>query len=78
MHKFLTENNIRFEEIICTEDVVFVTKLACWANKIQIVNKSLYVVTVRQDSLSEKAKKDPEKFLGSVGAFIRRNKIYGQ
>jgi len=77
-NKFITENNIRFEEIICTEDVVFVTKLACWANKIQIVDKSLYVITTRQDSLSETAKKDPDKFLCSVGAFIRRNKLYGK
>ena len=77
-HTFLIENNIRFEEIICTEDVVFVTKLACLAHKIQIVDKSLYVITTRQDSLSQTAKKEPEKFLCSVGAFIRRNKLYGQ
>lgn len=75
---FIMEHNIRFDEIICTEDVMFVVKATLWADKVDVIDKDVYVIVEREGSLSNLAKREPEKYLCSMEVYIRRNKFYSK
>ena len=49
---FIEENHIRFDETRYSNDVMFAIKAGCLAKRILPVNKPLYVLTEREDSLS--------------------------
>ena len=49
---FIENNHIRFDETSYSNDVMFAIKAGCLAKRILPVNKSLYVLTEREGSLS--------------------------
>ncbi len=49
---FLQENNIQFEEIKASNDVMFSVQAGHFANKIQVDNRVIYCVTQSQTSLT--------------------------
>lgn len=71
--ELLWKNKIEFDNIICAEDIMFSTKLACNASKIIISQFPLYVVTHREGSLTLSSRADENKFLCRLDAQIRRN-----
>ncbi len=72
--KFLNDNSIRFDEVRVSEDIMFSTKIACLAQSVQVVNSCVYVLTVRQGSLSADLKRNGNKFLSELKIKIQKNK----
>ncbi len=72
---YILDNNIRFDNIIASEDVMFMVKAVCLSIKVEVRDKNLYVVTTRNGSLSDKSLTDPKYFLCRFDVYIRRNKF---
>lgn len=51
-HDLVLKNNIKFDETRVANDYYFSVKVGCLAQKIKVVDKPLYVITVRRGSLS--------------------------
>ena len=66
------ENGILFDEILASNDIMFITKCAFASKKIFADKKMIYCVTRGGNSLT--SKKDKEKFLARVDVVIRRYK----
>lgn len=60
---FITHNNIRFDETIVSNDVMFAAKVACLSKKLSIQNEVLYVITSRENSLHDSKRKDAKRFI---------------
>lgn len=75
LREHISKNEIQFEEIMSSNDVMFVLKATCWANKVEVCGEPLYVVTTRQGSLVDKTKKNPDNYLLKMEVSIRRNKF---
>lgn len=50
--KMLVDNNIKFDETRVSNDYFFSIKIAYFASDVEIVNEAVYVVTLREDSVS--------------------------
>lgn len=61
--KLIRENKIEFDETIVANDQMFSVKAGVFAKNIKIVNRPLYIVTVREGSLSYKYVDTKEKLL---------------
>ena len=70
---YVQKRNILFDETMSSNDVMFVAKTTCWANKeaIGISTDVLYTVTTRTSSLMGNWKKDPENYLCRLEVMIR-------
>lgn len=64
-------NNIRFDEVVAANDVMFSTKLGLTAKNFTVSNKSVYVVTTRAGSLANR--RDFEVVKSRYLVAIRRN-----
>ena len=70
---FIKENDIWFDEVIASNDAMFVTKATCLASHIEVSPNAIYVVTTRQGSLWDTRKKNPKNYLSRLDVQIRRN-----
>jgi glycosyltransferase involved in cell wall biosynthesis len=55
--KFLLENELKFEEIIASNDVMFSTQAVYFANNMSIIDEVIYVVSENDNSLTKKKSK---------------------
>lgn len=72
-------HQIKFDETRVANDFYFSTQVGCLAKSIEVVNKPLYVVTLRPNSLSYRYGDTKEKLLTRIDVGIRvyhfRNKL---
>lgn len=73
--RFLEENDIRFEEIMYGNDLLFSAKVACLAKSIEVYGDTVYVATIRSGSLSYSRTSDSGNFLARWAALIRCNQF---
>lgn len=78
LREHLNKYHIKFDEIISSEDAMFVVKAVCWARCVAVSDSYVYTVTIRQDSLSRRAINDATHFLCKMNVCIRRNKFYDE
>lgn len=71
---FVERNKIRFDEVMACNDTMFTTKCTCLADKVDVCDEVLYVVTYRQGSLWDSRKKNPKNYLIRLKVQIARNK----
>ena len=64
-------NNIRFDEVVAANDVMFSTKVAMIARNFDVSNESVYIVTTRAGSLANR--RDFEVVKSRYLVAIRRN-----
>jgi hypothetical protein len=69
----VNKNNIRFEEIIASNDIYFSLKLAYHANAISVSDKILYIITVSPGSLTNSF--SYRHFDAKFNAALRANKF---
>ena len=72
---FLTENQIRFEEIPYSNDVVFSALCASKAHSVRIVDTVLYLVTEREGSLTSQSRRKPGEMAIRANAALEAQKI---
>lgn len=56
--KFIDKYNIRFDEVIAANDVMFSTKIGYYMRKFQVTEEEIYCVTKSKNSLTGKSNKD--------------------
>lgn len=71
IHKY----NITFQEVMRANDVMFSTKIACYAKKILVSNVAIYTITTRSGSLAYNAQTDFKNLSDRVDVFIGRNQF---
>lgn len=69
----IEKQNIKFEEVIAANDIMFSVKCAIFAKNIKFERESVYVVTVRKGSLSNTWNKEIIK--SRYIQFLKRNKL---
>lgn len=72
----ITKNNIEFEEVIASNDVMFVVKATCWAENVIATPYHVFCITQRRGSLTDRTMGDPKNYLCRLEVKIRRNKFY--
>lgn len=75
LRDFVENNNIKFDETLSANDIMFVVKATCWASDVKVVDKVLYVITTRPESLIGRTMTDPKNYLCRLEVKIRRNKF---
>ena len=73
--KLIQENDIRFDEILYSNDNVFSVKVGVFAGKVVVRNKSYYCITESGTSLTSNFMKKPGEFQVRADAFFRAQKI---
>ena len=68
--QIIRENNIRFDEVICSNDVMFMTQCAYYSKQVDACKSPIYVATRSKGTLT--SKKTEAKFLIALDVFIRR------
>lgn len=68
--------NILFDEVMASNDVMFITKATCFAKDVVVSKDVLYVVTTRKGSLWNNSSKDLQNYLCRLRVYIRRNHFY--
>jgi len=73
----IQQKNIWFEEVMASNDLMFVFKATCWCNDetVAVFDEILYTVTRRRGSLVEERFTNPDNFLCRMEVQIRRNKF---
>ena len=78
-HEMIKKHHIKFDETRVANDYYFSTQVGCLARTIQVVDKPLYIVTLRPNSLSYGYGDTKEKLLTRIDVGIRvyhfRNKL---
>lgn len=71
----IQQKNIWFEEIMASNDLMFVFKATCWCQDeaVAVFDEILYTVTTRRGSLVEERFTNPDNFLCRLEAQIHRN-----
>lgn len=54
LRSFVMKNNIRYDEVIASNDMMFSTKVGYYATRIDAVDKPVYVATVSKGSLTKR------------------------
>ena len=74
---FVQQKDIWFDEIIASNDRMFVTKAICWAqdDAVIVLDETLYTVTTRKGSLVDVRMTNPDNFLCRLDVSIRCNKF---
>jgi glycosyltransferase involved in cell wall biosynthesis len=70
---YVADNNILFDETLSANDMMFVAKATCWAEKVKVVDQVLYVVTTRSGSLTQETKTNEANFLCRMNKYIDWN-----
>lgn len=73
--ELIRKNNIDFQEVMRANDVLFSTKIACFAKKILVSDAAIYTITSRPGSLAFNAQKDYQNLSDRVDVFIGRNRF---
>ena len=75
--EYIKKNNIIFDEVMASNDQMFVAKATCWAgdDAVAVSADVLYTVTTRADSLMGSRWKNPENYLCRLEVQIRYNKF---
>ena len=73
----IQQKNIWFDEIMASNDLMFVFKATCWSQDeaVAVFDEVLYTVTTRKGSLVEERKTNPDNYLCRMEVQIRRNKF---
>lgn len=71
----LTDNQIRFEEIPYSNDVVFSTLCASKAQSVRVVDTVLYLLTEREGSLTSQNRRKPGEMAIRANAALQAQKI---
>lgn len=74
--ELIEKNNISYDEVMASNDVMFITKATCYAKSVMVSESVLYVVTTRKGSLWNNSSKDLKNYLCRLGVYIRRNRFY--
>jgi len=77
LRAFIVSHRIKYEEVMSSNDMMFVLKSVCWVSEsaITVSDKVLYTVTTRKNSLFDNRKKDFANFLCRLDVMIRCNKF---
>ncbi|MUK46089.1 glycosyltransferase [Aliivibrio fischeri] len=75
-HKLVSENEILFDEVIASNDVMFSLKTALFAKKISSVNETVYCVYKRANSLTTTHSKNNRRSRLEVA--LNRNELLSQ
>lgn len=67
----ILQHNIKFDEVPVSNDYYFSIQIGCVANEIKIVNKKIYMVTTRKDSVSFQFGDSLEKILIRLDVAIK-------
>lgn len=70
---FIVRNHIQFDEVRYANDVMFATKVACFAHKIAVSEDYIYTITMRAGSLSYDHKNNVDNFFQRLDVYIMRN-----
>ena len=70
-HDLISINNIKFDETRVANDYYFSVKVGCLAQEIKIVDKPLYVITVRRGSLSYLYGDTKDKLMTRIEVSVR-------
>ena len=70
---FVLSNDIRFDEVVAANDVMFSTKCGLYANQFKVDDREVYVVTTRTGSLANRRDFDVIKSRYQVA--LKRNKF---
>lgn len=75
--EYVEKNNIEFEEVVSSNDMMFVLKSVCWTHDdaVMVFDELIYTVTTRKNSLFDSRNKDLTNFLCRLGVFIRCNRF---
>lgn len=73
-NEFIKNKHILYDEIMSSNDVMFVTKATCWAQKVTVDSNPLYTVTHRKGSLAN-SQKDSSNYLCRFEVMIRKNQF---
>ena len=68
--------NILYDEVMASNDVMFITRATCFAKNVMVSDKVLYVVTTRLGSLWNNSSKSLQNYLCRLSVYIRRNRFY--
>ena len=74
---YIAEHNIRFDETMASNDLMFVAKATCWADvkSLSLSSDIIYTVTTRKGSLMDNLKKEPDNYLCRLEVLIRYHKF---
>lgn len=75
---FVEKHSIIFDEVMASNDTMFTTKVACLADKIDVLDEAIYVVTYRKNSLWDQRRTNPKNYLVRLEVQIRRNQYISQ
>ncbi len=70
-HHFVNNNNLKFDETKVANDYYFSVTTGCLANKIDIIDKKIYVLTLRKGSVSAEFGDTLEKILTRLWVYTR-------
>ena len=80
--KLIQDNDVKFDEIMVAEDYMFSVETGVYSKRLIIVNRPLYVVTVREGSLSYRGLDNKQKLIdrfcvqARVQSFLEKNGYY--
>ena len=72
--KLIKDENIKFEEVMRANDVLFSTKVACLSKRIAIAATLLSTLTTREGSLAFSQNSDAANLISRLKVFIGRNR----
>lgn len=74
---YIRQKDIWFDEVIASNDMMFVMKATCWVNDdaVTVFDEILYTVTTRTGSLTAERKTNPDNFLCRLKVQIRCNQF---
>lgn len=71
----IRKHHVDFQETMRANDVLFSTKIACYAEKILVSDVAIYTITTRPGSLAHKGMTDFNNLSDRVDVFIGRNQF---
>lgn len=72
-NELVAKKDIKFDEVRYSNDIMFSTKVTCNSSEIVIAKEAIYIITLRDGSLTFDCKTNPENFLSRMEVKIRRN-----
>ncbi len=76
--QLVDDNHIKFDETRWSNDVFFITSVGIKANRIKVINKDLYVLTERNDSLTHVFCQNIEELKVRTDVAFRTQKIISE
>lgn len=80
--EIVKQNNILFDEVVASNDLFFSLKTGFYANRVSVINETVYIVTVNKGSLITRrdytAIKSRYEAKLRCNKFLRDNHLYGE